>query len=101
MDILSREPVGADFTKTRGEACYPRPPPPPPSHICLDPCLPVPDAGSSTCVSVSCRLPPDTLGGSAQVRRVLSEYKIHNCEVLVREDVTVDDIVDVVQGNRK
>lgn len=36
-----------------------------------------------------------------QVKRVLSEYKIHNCEVLVREDISVDDIVDVVQGNRK
>ncbi|CAM9639442.1 unnamed protein product [Discosporangium mesarthrocarpum] len=35
------------------------------------------------------------------VKRVLSEYKIHNCEVLVREDVGVDDIVDVIQGNRK
>lgn len=37
----------------------------------------------------------------ATVKRVLSEYKIHNCEVLVREDVNVDQIVDVVQGNRK
>lgn len=35
------------------------------------------------------------------MKRVLSEYKIHNCEVLVRQDVTIDDIVDVVQGNRK
>lgn len=43
------------------------------------------------------------VGGSvrSQVKRVLSEYKVHNCEVLVREDVSVDDIVDVVQGNRK
>lgn len=40
-------------------------------------------------------------GRVLQVKRVLSEYKIHNCEVLVREDVTIDDIVDVVQGNRK
>ncbi|CAM9322242.1 unnamed protein product [Scytosiphon promiscuus] len=38
---------------------------------------------------------------AATVKRVLSEYKVHNCEVLVREDVSVDDIVDVVQGNRK
>lgn len=38
---------------------------------------------------------------AATVKRVLSEYKIHNCEVLVREDVSVDEIVDVVQGNRK
>eukprot|EP00904_Undaria_pinnatifida_P009410 jgi/Undpi1/559/HiC_scaffold_10.g04023.m1 len=38
---------------------------------------------------------------AATVKRVLSEYKIHNCEVLVRQDVTIDDIVDVVQGNRK
>jgi ribosome-interacting GTPase 1 len=32
---------------------------------------------------------------------VLHEYKIHNCEVLIREDVTVDEFIDVVVGNRK
>ncbi|CAN0193448.1 unnamed protein product, partial [Phaeothamnion confervicola] len=34
-------------------------------------------------------------------KRILSEYKIHNCEMLVREDVSSDQLVDVVQANRK
>lgn len=32
---------------------------------------------------------------------ILHEYKIHNAEVVVREDVTVDDFIDVVDGNRR
>ena len=34
------------------------------------------------------------------VKTVLHEYKMHNCEVLVREDVTLDQFIDVVEGNR-
>jgi len=34
------------------------------------------------------------------VHSVLHEYKIFNAEVLVREDCTVDDFIDVVEGNR-
>lgn len=29
------------------------------------------------------------------------EYKIHNAEVLFREDASVDDLIDVIEGNRK
>lgn len=32
---------------------------------------------------------------------ILHEYKIHNVEVVVREDVTVDEFIDVVDGDRK
>eukprot|EP01029_Cantina_marsupialis_P005658 TRINITY_DN1617_c0_g2_i1.p1 TRINITY_DN1617_c0_g2~~TRINITY_DN1617_c0_g2_i1.p1 ORF type:complete len:405 (+),score=113.38 TRINITY_DN1617_c0_g2_i1:81-1295(+) len=35
------------------------------------------------------------------VYNILHEYRIHNAEVLIREDVTVDQIIDVVEGNRK
>ena len=35
------------------------------------------------------------------VKNILSLYKIHNADVLVREDITVDDFIDVVEGNRK
>lgn len=35
------------------------------------------------------------------VRQILHTYKIHNATVLVREDITVDDFIDVVLGNRK
>eukprot|EP01025_Chloroclados_australasicus_P009711 TRINITY_DN1372_c1_g1_i1.p2 TRINITY_DN1372_c1_g1~~TRINITY_DN1372_c1_g1_i1.p2 ORF type:complete len:400 (+),score=62.55 TRINITY_DN1372_c1_g1_i1:116-1315(+) len=35
------------------------------------------------------------------VARVLQEYKIHNADVLIREDCTVDDLIDVIEGNRR
>lgn len=34
------------------------------------------------------------------VMTVLHEYKIFNCEVLFREDASIDDFIDVVEGNR-
>jgi len=33
-------------------------------------------------------------------RMILSEYKIHNAEVLFREDSTMDEFIDVIVGNR-
>ena len=38
---------------------------------------------------------------SDTVYRILHSYRIHNAEVLIREDVTVDDVIDVIEGNRK
>lgn len=35
------------------------------------------------------------------VTRILSGYRIHNAEVLFREDCGVDDLIDVIEGNRK
>ena len=35
------------------------------------------------------------------VKQILGLYKIHNCDILCREDITVDDFIDVVEGNRK
>lgn len=35
------------------------------------------------------------------VQNILHEYKIHHAEVIVREDCTVDDFIDVVVGNRR
>jgi len=35
------------------------------------------------------------------IRAVLSEYKIHNADVLIRERITLDELIDVVVGNRK
>jgi small GTP-binding protein len=34
------------------------------------------------------------------VKTILHEYRIHNAEILVREDATVDQFLDVVEGNR-
>ncbi|RLG31331.1 GTP-binding protein [Methanosarcinales archaeon] len=35
------------------------------------------------------------------VQSVLSEYKIHNANVIIRENITVDELIDVVTGNRR
>ncbi|QDZ20355.1 developmentally-regulated GTP-binding protein [Chloropicon primus] len=35
------------------------------------------------------------------VHRILHEYKIHHCELLIREDISVDDLIDVIEGNRR
>lgn len=35
------------------------------------------------------------------VRNILHEYKIHNADILLREDITVDEFIDVIEGNRK
>ena len=32
---------------------------------------------------------------------ILREYRIHNADVLLREDATADDLIDVIEGNRK
>ncbi|CAG2247862.1 Uncharacterized GTP-binding protein C02F5.3,Developmentally-regulated GTP-binding protein 1 homolog,Developmentally-regulated GTP-binding protein 2,Developmentally-regulated G-protein 2,Uncharacterized GTP-binding protein C9.07c,GTP-binding protein 128up,Ribosome-interacting GTPase 1,Developmentally-regulated G-protein 3,Developmentally-regulated GTP-binding protein 1 [Mytilus edulis] len=34
------------------------------------------------------------------VRTILNEYKINNADVVLRDDCTADDLVDVVEGNR-
>lgn len=35
------------------------------------------------------------------VMMILKEYKVHNADVLIREDCTVDEFIDVVEGNRQ
>merc|ERR1712130_291120 len=35
------------------------------------------------------------------VRRIMQEYRIFNADVLIREDCTVDEFIDVIEGNRK
>ena len=35
------------------------------------------------------------------IKAVLAEYKIHNAEVLIRERITLDELIDAVMGNRK
>lgn len=35
------------------------------------------------------------------IKAVLAEYKIHNAEVLIRERITLDELIDAVVGNRK
>ncbi|EGR30723.1 hypothetical protein IMG5_124900 [Ichthyophthirius multifiliis] len=35
------------------------------------------------------------------VKNIFQEYKIHNATILCRQDVTIDDIIDSIEGNRK
>jgi hypothetical protein len=35
------------------------------------------------------------------VTQICKEFKLHNCEVLMREDCSVDELIDVINGNRK
>jgi len=49
-------------------------------------------------VSSSCTLINIT---ETDVRQLLHEYKIHSAEVLFREDCTIDQFIDIIEGNRK
>jgi len=35
------------------------------------------------------------------IKTVLAGYKIHNCDVMIREDITIDELIDVLIGSRK
>ena len=42
-----------------------------------------------------------TKGMSAEVARlVCKEYKVNSAEIILRQDVTVDQFIDVLEGNR-
>lgn len=34
------------------------------------------------------------------VKTILGEYKIHNADITLRDDVTAEDLIDVIEGNR-
>lgn len=38
--------------------------------------------------------------GENTIEAILNEYRIHNADVVVREDVTLDELLDAVAGNR-
>ncbi|KAL5495555.1 RBG2 [Sanghuangporus weigelae] len=35
------------------------------------------------------------------IRTILAGYKIHNCDVMIREDISTDEFIDVLIGTRK
>lgn len=35
------------------------------------------------------------------VKNIMAEYKLHNAHVIFRGDYDVDDLIDVIEGNRK
>lgn len=34
------------------------------------------------------------------IRSILHEYRIHNCDIKFKEDSTMDDLIDIIEGNR-
>jgi ribosome-interacting GTPase 1 len=32
------------------------------------------------------------------IRTILAGYKLHNCDVMIREDIETDDFIDVLIG---
>ncbi|CAJ0578688.1 unnamed protein product, partial [Mesorhabditis spiculigera] len=45
-------------------------------------------------------LVPQTELDAESVKQVLAEYKIHNADITLRYDATIEDLIDVVEGNR-
>mmetsp|Transcript_11067 Transcript_11067/g.30896 ORF Transcript_11067/g.30896 Transcript_11067/m.30896 type:complete len:429 (-) Transcript_11067:25-1311(-) len=35
------------------------------------------------------------------VYRICHEYRIHNCDIVFREDASIDDFIDLIEGNRR
>ncbi|BGO98258.1 hypothetical protein NBRC10512_003479 [Rhodotorula toruloides] len=44
---------------------------------------------------------PLTRTDERTIRGILQAYKIHNADVMIREDISTDDLIDVILGNRK
>ncbi|UYI27060.1 ribosome-interacting GTPase [Encephalitozoon cuniculi] len=47
-------------------------------------------------IGITCQLTKTT---EATIRAILKEYKINNCQMFVREDVSDDDIIDLISGS--
>jgi small GTP-binding protein len=54
-------------------------------------------------VKFSHTVPLTQLGDDPEesVLAILQQYRIHNCDVLFREDASGDELIDVIEGNRK
>ncbi|KAJ3114613.1 Developmentally-regulated GTP-binding protein 2 [Phlyctochytrium bullatum] len=54
--------------------------------------------GGGISFTATCKL---TYLSERLVQQILQSYKIHNADVLIRDDHTVDEFIDVILGNRK
>jgi len=55
-------------------------------------------AGGGITINTTCKL---TKIDEKTVRTILAGYKIHNCDVMIRDDINIDEFIDVLLGNRK
>ncbi|CAN0404384.1 unnamed protein product, partial [Phaeothamnion confervicola] len=45
---------------------------------------------------------PQSLGMTQELATsILREYRLHNADIILKQDITVDQFIDVVEGNRK
>lgn len=49
--------------------------------------------GNGINIGVTCKL---TRTNEATIRAILKEYKINNCQMLIREDICADDVIDAI-----
>lgn len=54
--------------------------------------------GGGISFNATCKLTKIT---EKMVQHILHDYRIFNAEILIREDVSVDQFIDVILGNRK
>jgi small GTP-binding protein len=54
-------------------------------------------------IKLTSTLPLTKLGSDPNktVYNILHEYKVHNADLLFREDASMDDLIDLIEGNRK
>lgn len=53
-------------------------------------------------ITINATVPLTKIGDPERaIRGVLQAYKLHNADVMIREDITLDDFVDVILGSRK
>ncbi len=55
----------------------------------------IPRGGINISSTVEVGLEEDT------IKSIMGEYKLHNANVVIRENVTIDQLIDVILGNRK
>jgi hypothetical protein len=48
-----------------------------------------------------CAAPPPPSAAPSASYNILHEYKLHNAHIVVRQDISVDEFIDVLEGNRK
>ncbi len=51
-------------------------------------------------ISISCTVKLTKISEET-IKAILAEYRMHNCDVIIREDINEDQLIDVLAGNRK
>jgi len=57
--------------------------------------------GTSNVINVTTTVKLTQGLSESMVKEILKDYKIHNADIIIREDVTIDDFIDVIEGNRR